>query len=104
MHQRGIEQLISDCNGEKGEPRLPGRLLELLNKSSDYAFVSFCTNIHELLRVIDEEYDGDYEDVELRSLLAQRHPDDADLLSVSYTDVVLVFDCEPQDAGRSGSG
>ena len=75
-----------------------------LNKSSDYAFVSFCTNIHELLRVIDEEYDGDYEDVDLRSLLAQRHPDDADLLSVSYTDVVLVFDCEPQDAGRSGSG
>ncbi len=56
------------------------------------------------MRVIDEEYDGDYDDTDLRSLLADRHPDDADLLSASYTDGVLVFDYEPQAAGRSGSG
>ena len=99
-----LRKILLIVEGEKGEPRLLGRLLELLNKSSGYAFVSFRTNIHELLRVIDEEYDGDYENVDLRSLLAARHPDDANLLNASYTDVVLVFDYEPQDAGRSGSG
>lgn len=92
-------RLLLVVEGGKVEPRLMERCFELLNlKGVSYEIVPFCTNIYQLIRYVDEKYDGDFESIDVRAILRELYPERAALLEGSFTDIVLVFDYDPQDS------
>ncbi len=85
--------------GDRVEPRLMERCFDLLNlKDVPYEIVSFCTNIYQFIKYIDRNYEGDFESIEVEKVLGEIHPEQADVLGGGFTDIVLVFDYDPQDS------
>lgn len=97
-HTRSEIRLLLVVEGDKTEPRLMEHCFELLNlEGVSYEIVPFSTNIYQLIRYVDENYDGDFENIEIEAVLRELYPERATLLDGGFTDTVLVFDYDPQD-------
>ena len=87
--------------GEKEEPRLVGSLFATFNPDADWEVYPYRTVVHDLIEKIESDYDGDYENIEICKVLADMCPNDPEalhtLLDTTFTDVILLFDFDPQD-------
>lgn len=98
------KRILLIVEGQRREPQLLERELEVFGLADERKIVPLGTDIHALLDFIDDEYEGAYEDIDLREVVADfldGRVDDAprleEALSGEYTDVLLVFDFDPQD-------
>lgn len=105
------KRILLIVEGQRREPQLLERELEVFGLADEREVVPLGTDIHALLDFIDNQYGGAYEDIDLREVVADYLGDRDDgaselgaILCGEYTDVLLVFDFDPQDnrfdAGR----
>jgi len=88
--------------GKREEPKLVESLFKAFVTDAIYSIYSFETNIHALIEIIVNDYDGDYENLEIRGVLVDMLSDEDEqtksmLLYTKFTDVILMFDFDPQD-------
>lgn len=91
-------KMLLVVEGAKAEPRLIKRLLEVYGLDADYEIVPYKTNIH----VLYSDMFSNREDVGMLTLtdvLKEREtePEKRDILNQDYSDVLLIFDYDPQD-------
>jgi hypothetical protein len=92
MNKKGKFLIITE--GEKAEPFLMKRLFECFEFSLTHEFYFYGTNVHELYnRMFIEEKETDKLNL-IEVLKEKKH---TDILDYRYTDVLLIFDFEPQD-------
>lgn len=100
------KRILLIVEGQRREPQLLERELELevFGLADHREIVPLGTDIHALLDFIDNQYESAYEDIDLREVVADYLGDRADdaselgaILCREYTDVLLVFDFDPQD-------
>jgi hypothetical protein len=99
---RAIRNVLLVVEGDKEEHRLVDVLFNTLIHEAEWKIYTYGTVIHELIRRINDDYDGDFENIEIRKVLAEMLPDSAEatrdmLLCTRFTDVILMFDFDPQD-------
>lgn len=89
--------------GEREEPKLVSALFRAFNPEADWVVYEYRTVVHELIAMIVDKYDGDYENLELCRVLAEEayvknEVEQAErLLYTKFTDVILMFDFDPHD-------
>lgn len=95
--KRGILIVVE---GEVAEPRLMKCLLERLGIRDENEIFSYGTDIHDLMDHIENDYANDFEDIDLLTVLSDLRPEKRSWLQEhrsALTDIVLVFDYDPQD-------
>ena len=86
--------------GEKMEPKIMRHVLSVYGLDEKYDIVSYKTNIYGLYEIMFAE--GHPEDWDLLQLMKGRaKEDDKTIFDARYSDVVLIFDLEPQHPGFS---
>lgn len=98
MLREGKQRFLVIVEGERVEPAILERCFEILNLGIDYEIVPFRTNVYQLIRHIDRFYGDDIDSIDIRKILKERNPDDGDALSGNFTDIILIFDYDPQDS------
>lgn len=100
----GNKRILLIVEGQRREPQLLERELEVFGLADEREIVPLGTDVHALLDFIDGEYGGAYEDIDLRGVVADYlggradgTPEHEEALGGEYTDVLLVFDFDPQD-------
>ena len=85
--------------GVKIDVALMERLLTVYQIDAKYEIVSYCTNIYTLYGEMFE--DNDPSDMDLLQLLKSHEQDPVkkELFDDSYSDILLIFDLDPQDPG-----
>ena len=85
--------------GAKTDVALMERLLSVYEIDFKYEIISYCTNIYTLYHEMFE--DNDPEDMDLLQLLKSRETDPSKkaLFDDFYSDILLIFDLDPQDSG-----
>ena len=85
--------------GAKTDVALMDRLFAIYGFHEKYQIVSYCTNIYTLYHEMFEE--NDPADIDLLQLLKSREPDPQkkELFDDIYSDILLIFDLDPQDQG-----
>ncbi len=84
--------------GAKTDVKLMEHLFSVYQFDTKYQIVSYCTNIytlyHEMFQLNDPEY------IDLLQLLKsrERDPQKKQLFDEAYSDILLVFDLDPQDS------
>ena len=111
MRQRRILFVVE---GDKAEPKLLRSIFRAYDIDSQREVVSYRTNVHVLLNELNKCADETKEgidalspgEIELLPFLISREHDKKkrDQLSGKYTDIILVFDYEPQDPNFDSKG
>lgn len=83
--------------GAKTDVALMNQMLKIYGIDADYQIVSYCTNIYTLYHEMFEL--GEPEDIDLLQLLKEkeRDPEKKLIFDNRYSDILLVFDLDPQD-------
>ena len=92
-----MSKILMLVEGAKTDVRLMEKLLDIYGISDNHELISYNTNIYELYREMFE--DGDPDSIDLLQLLKEREPD-ADkkkIFDERYSDILLIFDLDPQD-------
>lgn len=92
-----MSKMLMLVEGAKTDVRLMKKLLDIYGISDRHELVSYNTNIYELYR---EMFDGgDPDSMDLLQLLKEREPDEdkKKIFDERYSDVLLIFDMDPQD-------
>lgn len=85
--------------GAKTDVNLMERLLSIYEFDFNYEIVSYCTNIYTLYHEMFE--DNNPTDIDLLQLLKSRESDPSkkNIFDTFYSDILLIFDLDPQDSG-----
>lgn len=83
--------------GERTDARLMRRLFRLYGIYDEHNVVTYKTNIYHLYRELLESGDPDSLDLPLLLRERERDPQMKELLSRAYSEILLVFDMDPQD-------
>ena len=97
-----LRSLLLIVEGEKEEPRLIEALFKAFNPEVTWQVYPYRTVIHDLIQKIVSHYDGDYDNIDIKKALTDMLPDNEVvkrdmLLNTTFTDVILMFDFDPQD-------
>lgn len=94
----GKSKILVIVEGAKTDVNLMKRLLNIYGISETHKIISYNTNIYTLYNQLPDDYD-EYEDFDLLQLLKERESDQSklDLLNERYSDILLIFDLDPQD-------
>ena len=85
--------------GASREKKLIKTIFRIYNLDS-YKFYSYKTNIHVLFQALEGYFtEGENNDIDFLSMLRERETNSAerDILSKAYSDIILIFDLDPQD-------
>lgn len=95
------KKILVLVEGAHTDVRLMEHLFHIYSLDADYEVIPYCTNIYALYN--DMFRDGDPDSMDLLQVLKgrERNPKNRDLLDAQYTDVLLIFDLDPQDSGFS---
>lgn len=89
--------ILAIVEGDSKEPALLKKLFDIYN-ISDREIFSYGATVHDLYDKIEKEYGAEYEDIDiilfLKSLNKEKYKD---ILEKKYTDIILIFDFDPQD-------
>lgn len=98
----GNRKILVLVEGEKTDLRLMKQLLHIYGIDHRHTVVSYNTNIYVLYQQMFA--DGDPDSIDLPSLLREREPDPEKkkLLDARFSDILLIFDLDPQDPIFSG--
>ena len=90
-------QILVLVEGSKTDLRLLNHLLHIYGIDNKHEVVSYNTNIYVLYNQMFAE--GDPDSIDLLQLLKEREKDNEKkkIFDVHYSDIILVFDFEPQD-------
>lgn len=97
------KKVLIICEGVDKEPKIFARVKALGFLPQDVEVVSYGTNIYKLYRCLERESQG-YEDgwnsLDLQLMLVERAQteDGKRILQDQYTDILLIFDFDPQDS------
>lgn len=93
----GKSKILVIVEGAKTDFNLMKRLLSVYGISETHQIVSYNTNIYTLYSQLPDSYD-EYDDIDLLQLLKEREKDESKrtLLNERYSDILLVFDLDPQ--------
>lgn len=100
MYSSSEKNILLIVEGAKREPKLMRRLFESFGLADDYQIVPVEINVHDFLDKLFQEYDCDFDGLELVDFVADLLPDKrkaARLLETNFTDTLLIFDLDPQD-------
>jgi len=99
--EKKLHNTLLVVEGESAEPKLVQILFDKFVPDAMHVVYPYRANIHDLIEKINREYYGDYESIEICRVLAEMLPEDDDwhdrLLYTRFTDVILMFDFDPQD-------
>lgn len=90
-------KILVIVEGAKTDFNLMNRLLNVYGISETHQVVSYNTNIYTLYNQLPDDYD-EYDNIDLLQLLKERERDESKLalLNERYTDILLIFDLDPQ--------
>ncbi len=100
MYSTSEKNILLIVEGAKREPQLLKRMFDAFGLLDDYQIVSVEINVHDFLNKLYQEYGCDFDGVTFADFVADSVPDKrerARLLETSFTDILLVFDLDPQD-------
>lgn len=94
MSERKILVIVE---GAKTDFNLMKRIFKIYGISDDHQVISYDTNIYTLYNQLPDD-EEEYEDIDLQQLLKEREKDEKklSLLNERYTDILLIFDLDPQ--------
>ncbi len=90
------KKILLITEGEKGEVNLFNKLFEEYDLSIEREIFCYNTNIYELYRRMFQGNENEIDDLDLINVLKQKEPDNQ-VLKEKYTDIILIFDYDPQD-------
>ncbi len=98
-----MAKILVVVEGERAEPMLMRRLLKVYGIRERHEIVSYKTDIYGLYNSMSEG--GDLQDMDLLQVLKERERDEEKkrLFDENYSDVILIFDFDPQAPGYSES-
>lgn len=90
-------KILVIVEGEKTDYRLMNRLLQLYGISDSHEIISYNTNIYTLYNEMFR--DGDPDSIDLLQNLKEHEtdPEKKNLFDERYSDILLIFDLDPQD-------
>ena len=93
----GKRKILVLVEGEKTDVALMERLLDIYGIDTKYEIIAYRTNIYTLYHEMFEQ--NDPEAFSLLQVLKSREPDETrkTIFDDSYSDVLLIFDLDPQD-------
>ena len=91
-------KMLVVVEGIKKDVQLMKRLFALYLSDEYREIISYGTNLYELYGQMEKEAD-DWESLDFLQVLKmhEKNPETRKLFDVAYTDIVLVFDFDPQD-------
>ena len=94
MHKK----ILAIVEGEKKEPEILRRVLDI-SGLKQREIVSYKANIYDLYDKLYSEYGDTIDEVDIQEFLKEIHPDPESqaILNGNYTDILLIFDFDPQD-------
>ena len=97
----GKSKILVLVEGEKTDYRLMGHLLEVYGISDSHEIVSYNTNIYVLFNEMFR--DGDPSSMDILQILKEHERDieKKKLFDERYSDILLIFDLDPQDPAFS---
>lgn len=100
MYRKQAKILIL-VEGAKTDVKLMKHLLNVYGISNRHEIVSYRTNIYTLYH--EMFYEKDPEALDLQQVLIEREPDENKkaILAEKYSDILLIFDLDPQDGSFS---
>lgn len=92
------QKILLLVEGAKTDVVLMKHLISIYQMDIHYEIVSYCTNIYTLYHEMFEN--NDPEEMDLLQLLKSResNPSIRSLFDIAYSDILLIFDLDPQDA------
>ena len=98
MGSLNLKKILAIVEGQKSDYRLMNHLLKMFYKDEFYVW-PYCTNLYELYNTFQLCDREDFESVDtLLAIKAREHdPDKLVRLNEKYTDIILIFDLDPQD-------
>lgn len=91
------KNILAIVEGDSKEPELLKKLFDIYN-ITDREIFSYGATIYDLYDKIEKEYGLEYEDIDivlfLKSLNNEKYNE---ILDKRYTDIILIFDFDPQD-------
>ena len=97
---KATSKIIFIVEGEKMEPKIMNHILTVYGLDKRYEVISYKTNIYGLYKIMFS--DGHPENWDLLQLMKSRaKADEKAIFDYYYSDIVLVFDMEPQHPGFS---
>ena len=92
------KKILAIVEGEKKEPEILRRVLDI-SGLKQREIVSYKANIYDLYDKLYSEYGDTIDEVDIQEFLKEIHPDPESqaILNGNYTDILLIFDFDPQD-------
>ncbi len=90
------KKVLLVTEGQKGEVELFNKLFEEFKLSIEREIYCYNTNIYDLYERMFLGNEDDIENMDFLGVLKQKDPQNP-ILNGKYTDIVLIFDYEPQD-------
>ena len=96
MH-KGKKKILVCVEGAKTDVRLMGMLFKIYNLELEYEIIPYCANIYDLYNAMFGE--GTPEDMDFLQVLKEReyNTEVRKILDFNYSDILLIFDMDPQD-------
>lgn len=93
------KKILILVEGEKTDVALMQKLLSIYDISSKYEIVSYGTNIYVLYQEMFRDGVDGFENIDLLQVLKSREKDPLrkKIFDDKYTDILLIFDLDPQD-------
>lgn len=94
------QKILLIVEGSKQEVRLFKHLFKEYNLALNYEIFPYRTNIYELYERMFKGNEDSLDTLDLIQILKSKDPDNM-LLNDNFSDIILVFDYDPQDGGFS---
>lgn len=95
------KRILVLVEGAHTDVRLMEHLFRIYALDADYEVIPYNTNIYVLYNDMFRDSDPDSMDLIQVLKARERNPDNRKLLDAQYTDILLIFDLDPQDSGFS---
>jgi hypothetical protein len=89
------KSILLIVEGAYTERQLFWKMFNVYDLSADYKIYSYSTSIYEFYNQIVRPYEDELEALDVMDALRERYPD-KELFQKKYTDILLVFDFDPQ--------
>ena len=93
----GSAKILICVEGAKTEEKILKHLFKIYDLALDYEIVSYKTNIYVLYQQMFAEKDQDDRDLLQTLKEHERDSDKKSILDAHYSDIILIFDFDPQD-------
>lgn len=99
MHDSHRKKILLLVEGAKTDGRIMTKLFQLYDFDAKYEIIPYRTNIYVLYQEMFGDDNEDYENLDILQVLKAREKDfeRKKIFDERYTDVLLVFDLDPQD-------